>query len=91
MSLSISLGTVGYNNKILVSDRMFSLVKNSKVNTLELAKEAIISKGDKPKMSHKVAVQLTITHKNLVQKETITHKEEKVTLVLFLAGRYMIW
>ena len=90
MNLEIRLGTVGYNNKILVSDGRCSLGKNDKVNTLELAKETIISKegtskGDKlksSKISHKdikVSVQPTVTHEdsNLAQKQTITHQEEK--------------
>ena len=66
INLNIKLGTVGYNNRILISDGKFSLGKNDKVNTLELAKER-----DKTKISHKVV---------------ITHKEEKVALVLSLAG-----
>ena len=33
ISLKIRLGTVGYNNKILVSDGKFSLGKNENVNT----------------------------------------------------------
>ena len=37
MNLSIRSGTVEYNNKILLSDGTFSLGKNDKVNTLELA------------------------------------------------------
>ena len=32
MNLKIRSGTVGYNNKILVSDERFSLGKNDKVN-----------------------------------------------------------
>ena len=32
MNLKIRLGTVGYNNKILVSDEKFSLGKSDKVN-----------------------------------------------------------
>ena len=32
MNLKIRSGTVGYNNKILVSDEKFSLGKNDKVN-----------------------------------------------------------
>ena len=48
MNLNIKIGTVGYNNKILISDEKFSLGKNDKVNTLELVKEV-----DKPK-SHGV-------------------------------------
>ena len=33
MNLNIGSGTVGYNNKILVSDENFSLGNNDKVNT----------------------------------------------------------
>ena len=36
MTLKIRLGTVGYNNKILVSDEKFILGKNEKVNSLEV-------------------------------------------------------
>ena len=32
MNLKIKTGTVGYNNKILISDSKFSLGKNDKVN-----------------------------------------------------------
>ena len=34
MELRIRLGTVGYNNKILVSDGKFNLGKNDKVNLM---------------------------------------------------------
>ena len=82
MNLNIRSGTVGYNNKILVSDGKFSLGKNDKVNALEA-----------PTMkSHKVLVQTTTTHNNvLTQKPTITHKEEKIALILSLTGIFMIW
>ena len=49
MNLNIKSGTVGYNNKILISNGTFSLGKNDKVNTLELAK-----------ISHKVVQQLLL-------------------------------
>ena len=72
MNLNIRSGTVGYNNKILVSDGTFSLGKNDKDNTLELTKE-----GDKPKLSHiNAVVQPTITHKNLARKHI--HEEKKL-------------
>ena len=35
MELKIKTGTVGYNNKILVSDGKFILGRNEKVNSLE--------------------------------------------------------
>ena len=36
MTLKVRPGTVGYNNKILVSDEKFILGKNEKVNSLEV-------------------------------------------------------
>ena len=42
MNLKIKRGTVGYNNKILVSDGNFSLGKNENVNALVL-EEPVIS------------------------------------------------
>ena len=39
MDLKIRSGTVGYNNKILVSDGKFSLGKNEKVNLTEPVRE----------------------------------------------------
>ena len=38
MTLKIRLGTVGYNNKILVSDEKFILGKNEKVNSVPVMK-----------------------------------------------------
>ena len=81
MNLKIKTGTVGYNNKILISDGKFSLGKNDKVNALELT----------PKISHKA---VTVTHKNsdvvFPQKPAITHEEEKIALILSLAGAFTI-
>ena len=77
MNPNIRPGTVSYNNKILISDGKFSLGKNDKDNALEPAA---------PKISHKA---LTIPHKNsknLAQKPTILHEEEKVALILVLTG-----
>ena len=86
MNLNIKTRTVGYNNKILMSGGQFSLGKNDKVNTLEPAKEAIISKegtseGDKPKSSKighkevKVVVQPAITHEDLNVLKNLTQKQ----------------
>ena len=60
MNLNIRSETVGYNNKILVSDGTFSLGKNDKVNILELTK-----------ISHKVAVQPTITPHNQTRRKKL--------------------
>ena len=84
MNLKIRSGTIGYNNKILVSDEKFSLGKNEnviltapvmkshKTNSLGLAHASAIS--------HKPH---TITHNS--------HNDEKIALVLFLASGFAIW
>ena len=41
MNLQIRLGTVGYNNKILVSDGKFSLGKNGEVNLVVPAMKSL--------------------------------------------------
>ena len=69
MNLNIRSRTVGYNNKILVSDGKFSLGKNDKVN-------AGFANALSAKISHKVTQPTK--ESNLVQKPTITHKEEKM-------------
>ena len=84
MELRIKTGTVRYNNKILVSDGNFSLGKNDEVNSLET-----------PIKSHKTnSLELThapaISQKNQEPK-TITHSDEKIALVLALAGGFAIW
>ena len=57
MTLKIRPGTVGYNNKILVSDEKFILGKNEKVNlTVPVIK------------SHKdsnIVAQTSVTHRDL--------------------------
>ena len=65
MSLNIKSGTVGYNNKILVSDSRFSLGKNDMINSLE---------SENPFLS-KAALTKEKSDKNLLQKQAITHKD----------------
>ena len=87
MKLKIKTGTVGYNNKILVSDGNFSLGKNEKVNSLETP--AIKSY----KTNSLVLEESVISHK----PQTTTHighhghSNEKIALVLSLAGGFAIW
>ena len=85
--------TVGYNNKILVSNSKFNFGKNDKVNTLELTKKAAI-KG------HKVIAQSTATQglppallpcTDLAQKPAITHDEGKAVAILFRTGAFTTW
>ena len=89
--LKIKTDTVGYNNKILVSDGKFILGKNEKVNEMpkithqstithhELEKKPNITQAQKP----------TITHHELAKEPT--HEDEKIVLVLSLAGGFAIW
>ena len=65
MNLKIRLGTVGYNNKILISDGKFILGKNDEVNSLEAPSAP---QAETPVMkSHKgsnVVTQTVVTHKD---------------------------
>ena len=91
MNLKIKTGTVGYNNKILVSDEKFSLGKNENVNltapVMKSHKTNSLGLGPwtplcehAPAISHKPH---TITHNS--------HNNEKIALVLFLASGFAIW
>ena len=83
MNLKIKTGTVGYNNKILVSDEKFSLEKSVEVN-------AGLAKPEE-KTTTKDSQKLTIVHKVVRQKPIITHEEERPALILFLTGGFTIW
>ena len=85
MKLKIRSGTAGYNNKILVSNGNFSLGKNENVNSLET-----------PVMKSHKTNSLELTHAPAISQKnqepkTITHNEEKIALVLALAGGFAIW
>ena len=71
MTLKIKTGTVGYNNKILVSDEKFILGKNEKVNLVV------------PVMKNHKTNSLELTHAPSISQKnqepkTITHNEEKI-------------
>ena len=104
MTLKIRSGTVGYNNKILISDGNFCLgknenvnsmapaIKNHKTNSLETPAMKSTQTAARPKcnsndmLSHAPA----ISQKNQEPK-TITHNDEKIALILALAGGFAIW
>ena len=106
LKLKIKTGTVGYNNKILVSDGKFILRKNEKVNSLEapvikshkgsnvVTQTAVTHKGSnvvtQTAVTHKDS-ETAVTHKDLEKKPTITHQEEKIALILSLTGIFAIW
>ena len=106
MTLKIRPGTVGYNNKILVSDEKFILGKNEKVNFLEtpaikshktnsLETPAIKSRKtnslETPTMKSTQTVVNSERTADLEQKTIISHEDEKVALVLSLTGIFTIW
>ena len=87
INLKIKTGTVGYNNKILVSNEKFSLGKNEKVNfTVPVMKSTQTATNSNDVLSHAPA----ISEKNQEPK-TITHNDEKIALVLFLTCGFAIW
>ena len=89
MELRIRSGTVGYNNKILVSDGKFNLGKNDEVNA-----------GSAKSEEETTRKQMTTIHKvetkapqppAPAEKATITHKDEKIAAILLLAGGFTVW
>ena len=90
MNLKIKTGTVGYNNKILVSDGNFSLGKDDEVNERpkishqstithhELEKKPNITQAQKPTITHELA-------------KKPTHEDEKIALLLALACGFAMW
>ena len=89
MELRIRSGTIGYNNKILVSDGKFNLGKNENINSLEVRSapqaETPAIKTNSLELTHAP----TISHED--EKPKITHSDEKIALVLTLAGGFAIW
>ena len=94
MQLRIKSGTVGYNNKILVSDKKFNLGKNDEVNSLKTP--AIETNSlETPAIESHLNTARGLTHTPTIsqknQKPKITHSDEKISLVLALAGGFAIW
>ena len=86
MTLKIKTGTVRYNNKILVSDGKFILGKNEKVNLVVPAMESYKTNSlglEEPVIFHKPQTTTLIGHHG--------HSDEKIALVLSLAGGFSIW
>ena len=106
MTLKIRSGTVGYNNRILVSDGKFILGKNEKVNSLEapviksnkgsnvVTQTAVTHKDSnhvkQTAVTHKDS-ETAVTHKDSEKKPTITLEEEKIALILSLTGIFKVW
>ena len=92
MNLKIRSGTVGYNNKILVSDGKFSLGKNENVNlTTPAIKNHKTNSLETPARKSTQTVVNSERTADLEQKTIISHEDEKVALVLSLTGIFMRW
>ena len=77
MALKIKTGTVGYNNKILVSDGKFILGKNEKINSLEPMKSHKDSNHVKQTaVTHKDS-ETAVTHKDLDKSQLLPMKKRK--------------
>ena len=106
MTLKIRPGTVGYNNKIRVSDEKFILRKNEKVNLMvpvikshkTNSLETLAIKNHKTNSLKPTSITTSqgLTHTSAISEKnqepkTITHGDEKIALVLALAGGFAIW
>ena len=90
MNLKIGSGTAGYNNKILVSDGNFSLGKNEKVNASLAKSEEETTTKQKTTTVHKVVMKAPQPPAP-VEKAIITHEDEKIAVILLLAGGFTVW
>ena len=89
MNLNIRLGTAGYNNKILVSDSLFSLGRNDMVNASVPEK---MSHNIVLKHAHQTSIIPKHAHKEVPSKHisAITHEGAKITLALVLTSGNMV-
>ena len=85
MELRIRSGTVGYNNKVLVSDGNFSLGKNDEVNSSETPAIETNSLETPAIKSHSNTTQ------GLTHALTISHEDEKTAFILFIVGGFTVW
>ena len=92
MQLRIRSGTVGYNNKILISDGKFNLGKNDEVNSPVIETNSLKTPAIESHLNTAWGLTHTPTISQKNQKpNTIIHSDEKIALVLALAGGFAIW
>ena len=83
MELRIRLGTVGYNNKILVSDKKFNLGKNDEINSPAIETNSLETPAIE---SHSNTAQ-GLTHAPAISH----HEDEKAVFILLLTGGFTVW
>ena len=94
MELSIRSGTVGYSNKILISDKKFNLGKNDEVNSPAIETNSLETPAIKNHKTNSLETPAIESHSNTAQgliQAPIIHEEEKIALILFLTGGFTIW
>ena len=99
MELRIRLGTVGYNNKILVSDGKFNLGKNDQVNSLKtpaIETNSLETPAIKNHKTNSLETPAIESHSNtargLTHASAISHHEdEKAVFILLLTGGFTVW
>ena len=87
MNLKIKSGTVGYDNKILVSDGNFSLGKNENVNLTV----PVMKSHETNSLEPTTIESHSNTAQGLTHAPTISHEDEKTALILFLTGGFTVW
>ena len=88
MNLNIRSGTVGYNNKILVSNSGFSLGKNEMVNMPEKSSNKTTIVHSLKKSSH---MTRGVHSLKAVHTSVSMHEDERTALVLAIANAFGIW
>ena len=98
MELRIRSGTVGYNNKILVSDGKFNLGKNDEVNSLEtpaIETNSLETPAIKNHKTNSLETPAIESHSNTTQglthASTVSHEDEQTALILFIVGGFTVW
>ena len=93
MDLKIRSGTVGYDNKILVSNEKFTLRKNENVNLTvpAIKNHKVTQTAARPKFNLNDVLSHAPNISHNQEPYTITHNDEKIALVLALAGGFPIW
>ena len=100
MTLKIRPGTVGYNNKILVSDAKFNLGKNDEVNLVVPATKShktnsLETPAIKNHKTHSLETPTIESHSNnaqgLTHAPTTSHENEKASFILLLTGGFTVW
>ena len=95
MELRIRLGTVRYNNKILVSDGKFNLGKNDEVNSPAIETNSLETPAIKNHKTNSLETPAIESHSNaaqgLTQASLISHEDEKAVFILLLTGGFTVW